>query len=126
MQAGLQTKQEASEYLRKQLVSAMKMGFCLAIILSDLEVDLCEYLDEGIFPTQQVFDFEFSRDFNNYIHWVKSEEKCGYDGKISGTFQQQGDFTICLVTTNKDPETAQKICRHIPHSEKMFKFVIEP
>ena len=65
---------------------AMKLGFCLAIVLSDLELNLCDYLDVTIFPTKEIFDFDFSRKMENYMRWVKDDEKSGYDGKVNGVF----------------------------------------
>ncbi len=126
VQAGRQTKQQAAELLRQSLVHAMRSGNILAINLGDLDIDFNAYIDEGIFPTQQIFDFEGGRDVDTYIKWVKEDEKHGYDGKVNGVFQMNKEFTICIVTTNTDPETANKIASKLAHHEKMHKFVIEP
>lgn len=68
------------------MVHAMRSGNCLAINLGDLEIDFNEYIDEGIFPTAQIFDFKSSRDVSTYIKWVKESEKHGHDGKVNGVF----------------------------------------
>lgn len=85
-----------------------------------------DYLDEGIFPTKQIFDFKGGRDVETYTKWVKENEKHGHDGKVNGVFQMHSEFTICIVTTNTDPETANQIASKLAHSEQMHKFVIEP
>lgn len=36
------------------------------------------------------------------------------------------EFTICIVSTNTDPEVANQIASKLAHHSKMFKFVIEP
>ena len=97
--------------LRQQLVHAMRSGNCLAIYLSDLEIDFNDFVHEGIFPTKQILNFETGRHVEQYITWVKESEKHGIDGKVNGVFQMHKDFTICFITTNQDPEVANQICR---------------
>lgn len=64
----------------------MRSGNILAINLSDLEVDLNDYIDEGLFPTKEIFDFEGGRKHDAYKQWVKECEKHGPDGKVNGVF----------------------------------------
>jgi hypothetical protein len=54
--------------------------------LSDLEVDLNDYISEAIFPTQQILDFKNARNQDPYARWVKPEEKHGFNGKVNGQF----------------------------------------
>ena len=100
VQAGRQTKDEASETLRQQFVHAMRSGSTLAICLSDLEISIKDYVNEAIFPLSKILDFESAREPDSYVNFVKPEEKHGFDGKVNGVFQMQKSFTIVFVTTN--------------------------
>ena len=97
---GRQTKEQAAEVLRAQLVHAMRSGHILAINLGDLNFDFSEYATEGVFPSTKIFDFKNGRKLESYIQWVKEEEKHGMNGVVNGVFQMQKTFTICILKSN--------------------------
>ena len=120
-----QSKEDALEGLRKGFVNAMRIGDILAIDLGDLEINFQEFTSDSIFPTAKVFDFENARKHENYINWVKAEEKHGFDGVVNGHFHMNEKFTICILSTCSDTNRLNAIISKLPNADKIFKFTIE-
>ena len=119
-----QSKEDALEEVRKSFVNGMRIGDIFAIYLGDLDVNFTEFSSESIFPTNKIFDFEYAHKHENYINWVKAEEKHGFDGVVNGHFHMSDKFTICIVSTSSDPERIKSIVSKLPNADKLFKFVI--
>ena len=122
-----QTKREACEKLRKQLVHCMRVGDRLVIFLDKCLPNFqSDYnFPPDTWPSHDIFNFEKWRTNDLYMSVVKSEEDHDVNNN-RGQYFMHDFFQIVVLATYQGEQDAKKIVDLFPHAAKMAKYMIIP
>ena len=98
----MQPKEDALEKLRAAMVGAMRNGHFFAIDCGAVQIDWSDEFSCDIFKTSEIFDYEHFDKSENYLKYVKQEEKYTIGGLNKNFFNKSEDFTIVIVSSGTD------------------------
>ena len=104
------------------MVHTMRSGNTLGINCEKACVNFTPWHHAKEYPLHKAWDWSHGREHDNYMAWVKAEERHGLDGVVNNMFWMQDSFHFAIISQNE--EDIQKIVDSIPHHDKMLKLVV--
>ena len=80
MALGRQTQEDVGEFVRKWFVQGMRQGDKLCLDIDASRPNFAEMNKEGTFNAEQFFNFEYMKNSENYMPYVRHEENHGVGG----------------------------------------------
>ncbi len=110
-----------TEFLRKNLVTAMRNGDRLMLDLNELVCDLkATYKDVAVFDAESVFNYAEWAKEENYIRYVKEDENHGIGGMNPGHYFRSEHFSLTMRSGAPTVEILQEQIAKIPHFDSDF------
>ena len=124
--AKIQTKKEASDNLRRFMISNMKYGRHLVLNLDTMVPTFSEYDMKDACPMKDHF-FHRANTYEHHKKWLRPEEDKDVQGN-KGLFRLNPTFNLIILSNMTDPdcddEIIQMVRDAIPHMEDFHKVYI--
>ena len=121
-----QSKKDASENLRRTIISNMKYGRNLVLHLDTMVPRFSDYDMKDACPLKDHF-FHRANLFDHYKEWLRPEEDVDEDGN-KGMFHLNPAFNLILLSNSTDPDCDDSIVQMVrdavPHMEDFHKVYI--
>ena len=102
-----QSKEDAAEAFRKELVSAMKYGRPLVVHIKTMVPRFSDYDMKGVLPLENHF-FHRQNTFDNAKQWLRPHEDKDIFGN-EGNFHVNENFNLIILSNMTDPDCDDEI-----------------